>query len=636
MKIRHFTTVSILVWALPAIAQQRTPEEMFGARESVLDASLSPSGAYMAFLAPRTSSGNALYVVPVEGVQTPKMVIAASGKPETISHCDWVSDSRLICTIVTSDRSVDGYLVSASRVIALNSDGSDIKLLRDRSASATGSVIDWLPGENGAVLMARSHGRDYGVDRVDTVKVTSKPVVKPKRDASEFISDGVGTVRIMGSSPVTIDGFSRGTTSYLYRLPGETRWQPLSKVDWGAGTGFNPWAVDPEHNVAYGFDKHNGRQALFTRSLDGRNEQKLVVEHSQVDVDGLIRLGRKQRVVGASYATDRRVAEYFDPDLSKLQASLSKAIPKTPLVHFVGASLDEQRLLIWAGSDTDPGRFYALDRTTKQMRPLLLSRPELDGVTLATVRSVTITASDGAKIPGYLTLPPGREAKGLPAIVLPHGGPSARDEWGFDWLSQYYAAKGYAVLQPNYRGSAGFGDSWYQNNGFQSWSTSVADVTDAGRWLVSQGIADPQKLGIVGWSYGGYAALQSAVIAPTLFKAVVAIAPVTDFGEFKNQFRGWSNATVVRKMIGSGPHIEQGSPARNVRKIVAPVLMFHGEMDANVDVSASRLMAARLRDAGKGGELIVYPGLAHGLNDAAARADMLGKSEAFLRKALTP
>src|SRR3546814_3214520 len=143
---------------------------------------------------------------------------------------------------------------------------------------------------------------------------------------------------------------------------------------------------------------------------------------------------------------------------------------------------------------------------------------------------LTYPAADGVSIPAYLTLPPGKEAKNLPAIVLPHGGPAARDEWGFDWLSQYLASLGYAVLQPNYRGSAGYGADWLAKNGFQSWRTSVGDVTAGGKWLASQGIADPDRLATLGWSYGGYAALQSSVVAPDLFKAVVALAPFPAMG----------------------------------------------------------------------------------------------------------
>jgi dipeptidyl aminopeptidase/acylaminoacyl peptidase len=170
-----------------------------------------------------------------------------------------------------------------------------------------------------------------------------------------------------------------------------------------------------------------------------------------------------------------------------------------------------------------------------------------------------------------------------------------------------YANRGYAVLQPNFRGSSGYGDAWFQKNGFQSWRTAIGDVTDGGRWLVSQGIADPKKLSIVGWSYGGYAALQSAVIAPDLFKAVVAIAPVTDLAQLRQDALKYSSGLIDRDFIGSGPHIREGSPALHASAIKAPVILFHGSLDSNVPIAQSRLMNDKLRDAGKKTEIVLYP-----------------------------
>ena len=261
-------------------------------------------------------------------------------------------------------------------------------------------------------------------------------------------------------------------------------------------------------------------------------------------------------------------------------------------------------------------------------------RPQLEHVTGANVRAVTYPAADGTQVPAYLTLPPGSSGRGLPAVILPHGGPSARDSWNFDWLAQYLAHQGYAVLQANYRGSSGYGDKWLQQNGFRSWRTSIGDITAGARWLAAQGIADPGRTAILGWSYGGYAALQAAATEPGLFKAVVAIAPVTDLQQAKDDFRNYTSASNVADYIGTGPHVAEGSPLRHADAITAPVLLFHGDRDLNVNVIHSRRMDEALRGAGKRSELTVFPGLEHDLADSEVRTRMLTRIGSFLSGAL--
>ena len=248
------------------------------------------------------------------------------------------------------------------------------------------------------------------------------------------------------------------------------------------------------------------------------------------------------------------------------------------------------------------------------------------------MKFVSYPSGDGVMIPAYLTLPPGKEnAHGLPAIVLPHGGPNSRDEWGFDWLPQFYAHRGYAVLQPQFRGSAGYGDAWFQQNGFRSWRAAIDDVLAAGRWLVKEGIADPSQLGIQGWSYGGYAALQSAAVDPSLYKAVVAVAPVTDLPAFVEDHREFEDFVLVRNFVREGPHTHDGSPIEHVKNIKIPVLLFHGTNDRNVSYQQSKLLAEKLQSAGGGVELVTFMDLDHQLDDASARAELLRRSDEFLR-----
>jgi dipeptidyl aminopeptidase/acylaminoacyl peptidase len=650
--IRSALFLSLLFSSASLVAQSPSAAEAFGKREGIQDISLSPDGTKVAYIEPTKGQGSQLFTVDLAGSQAPKAALAASGDPERLNNCDWVSNERLVCLIYGVSE-MAGERFSASRVIAVNADGSNLKMLSkrqgqnaERFAFFGGSVIDFLPGDDGAVLMGREYvpesatgtlmAKDedgYGVDRIDTNKVTSKRVVKPTRLAMDYISDGTGNVRIM-SLMLPDGGYDSGRRRYLYRGPTGGDWTLLGEYDYSSDSGFLPVAVDPAENAAYGFEKLDGRFALYKVKLEPGLAKTLVYARPDVDVDNLLTIGRQKKVVGLGFATQKRQAVYFDPELSKLSKSLSKALPDAAMISFGGLSADGNRMVVGTFSDTNPGQYYLFDKSAGSISPLFAARPELESFKLAPVKAVTVKAADGTEVPAYLTLPAGSSGKGLPAIVMPHGGPSARDEWGFDWWAQFFANRGYAVLQPNYRGSSGYGDAWYQDNGFQSWKVAIGDVNDSGRWLVSEGIADPAKLAIVGWSYGGYAALQSAVVDPDLFKAVVAVAPVTDLGKLKDESLGYSNSRVVRDFIGSGPHIEEGSPARNAERIKAPVIMFHGDLDLNVGVFQSRYMQDQLKAAGKASELIVYPKLDHSLVDSAARADMLAKSDAFLRKAL--
>ena len=638
----------------PPSAESTAQARKFGALESIDQISLAPDGNRVAFVG-NHPQGQMVFVVGLASGGLPTPIFTLPYNEGRLSWCRWASSERLVCKInylVNDTGTVFGF----SRLFAINADGTKAVKLTARTAEKAmsqtyygGEVIDWdVPEAPGSVLMTRyyvpentigsnirreDHG--LGVEQVDTLSLKRRKFEIPRRDAQEFITDGHGTIRIMGTMAITQSGYSKDEMRYFYRMPNSREWRPLSTVNVvdPSKVEFDPVAVDRTKNVAYGFGQYNGTKALYSISLGEVSRKELLLSRSDVDVDSMLRIGRDGRVVGVSYATERRMNEFFDPELRKLSADLSKALPGKPAITFVDASQDENKLLMMASSDTNPGTFYIYDKQARQLAELLPVRSELQGTALATVKPVSYPAADGTQIPAYLTLPPGSTGKGLPAIVMPHGGPGSRDEWGFDWLAQYFAARGYAVLQPNFRGSAGYGAAWYQKNGFQSWRVAIGDVNDAGRWLVREGIAVPSKLGIVGWSYGGYAALQSSVLDPGLFKAIVAIAPVADLEKLRSQYSSFASFAINSKFIGQGAHVREGSPAQNAAAIRAPVLLFHGTIDANVNIDQSRLMSERLRGAGKQVTLVEFPGLAHSLHDAEARTKLLSQSDAFLRSA---
>jgi dipeptidyl aminopeptidase/acylaminoacyl peptidase len=626
--------------------------QAFGAREKIIDAAIAPAGEQVALIVPGAGRSTILNIVDLKTGKA-EGVSSADGDPLKLSSCGWVSDARLLCShFGISD--VQGAMLGYSRLAALDKDGSNVLPLgaRERAQNyvqqSDGYVIDWLDGTGDKVLMARNYvparaevGKlggifdGLGVDLMDTRTGKVDHVEGADRLARSYLADGRGKIRIKATDEsLRFDSLSKGIVTFRYRLSGSNDWKPFSTYTSSTNEGMYPIAVDGTANVAYGLKKTDGRDAVYRIALDGSMATELVFAHPQVDVTGIVRIGRQGRVIGASYVTDKRDVIYFDPAYKRLAQELSKTIPRLPLIRFVDSSAEEKRHLLHASSDVDPGKYYLYDSTTRRLTMLVPSRPELQKVSLGTVKAVSYRAGDGTMVPAYLTLPPAGTGKKLPAIVMPHGGPASRDEWGFDWWAQFFVSRGFAVLQPNFRGSSGYGEQWFQQNGFKSWKTAIGDVNDAGRWLVSEGIADPNQLAIVGWSYGGYAALQANVVDPDLFKAVIAVAPVTDLGLLRSEQRGFVNMRVAQEFIGDGPHIEQGSPARHAAAFKAPVLIFHGDKDINVSLKESRQMDSLLKKAGKKSELIVYRKLDHQLDDSEARADMLSRSEAFLRAAL--
>ncbi len=623
--------------------------ERFGARESVRDISLAPDGGHLAVVG--AGAGRDTIVITDTATGQSRQIGGGSGGPLQLTSCGWSSAQRLVCRY-RGISELNGLKVAYTRTIGFDMDGGNVRYLGRRAGSDAlrasqfdGDVIDWRGGD-GSVLMTHdfvpegstgtiigSKGDGLGVEMVDTRTGRASTVETPSSNATDYIADGLGNVRIRVSATRGSDGVMTGQTIYQYRLAGSRSWRTFSQSTPDNNV-LEPVAVDGTSNVAYAVRSLNGRKALYRVALDGTMKEELVSSNPEVDVATVVPIGRRGRIIGATYVTDRRQVDYFDPDYRRLAASLAKALPKTPLIRFMSANADESQLLVFAGSDVDPGVYYLYTKANKHLDTLALARPELEGLPLTEMKTVSYTAADGTKIPAYLTLPPGGKTKGLPTIVMPHGGPSYRDEWGFDWLVQYFAQAGYAVLQPNFRGSSGYGDAFFANNGFRSWKTAIGDVTDAGRWLVKEGIADPAKLAIVGWSYGGYAALQANVVDPDLFKAAIAIAPVTDLAMTKREAIGFDNEKLVAMQVGSGPAIAEGSPARHADRFKVPVLLFHGDQDINVGVDQSKAMNAALRKSGKDSTLVVFPKLDHQLDDAAVRAKMLADSDAFLRKAM--
>jgi dipeptidyl aminopeptidase/acylaminoacyl peptidase len=336
------------------------------------------------------------------------------------------------------------------------------------------------------------------------------------------------------------------------------------------------------------------------------------------------------RLVGVAYDGERPEVHFLDGDARVLFANLKRILPGT-FPQVLDQTADGRLLLVLAQADRQPPMYLLVDRTTGKASVLAATYPGIEPGQLAAMNAITYTARDGARIPGYLTLPPGRAATHLPLIVMPHGGPIARDVWGFDFLQQFLVSRGYAVLQMEFRGSSGYGDAWY-GAAHQDWGgLTYDDVIDGVRWAIERKVADPRRVAIVGWSFGGYVALLGAARDSELFRCAVSIAGVSDLKRLLGYASNFTNRLIVREQIGMDrDELMANSPRRLVDGVRIPVLMFHGTSDIQVPVDQGRLMSAALKRAGKPHELVEFDKESHQMDHEKNRTEMLRRIEAFL------
>jgi len=352
-------------------------------------------------------------------------------------------------------------------------------------------------------------------------------------------------------------------------------------------------------------------------------------------IDGYLFDPATRRLVGVTLAGDRSEQQFYEPVLKARQMALRKAIG--PTVWLTSWSADFRRLVLHTDGDGDAGTYWLVDG--KSVKPIGYDYPEIPDANVGATRAVSYKAADGLEIHGILTLPPGRDAKALPLVVLPHGGPQAHDTLGFNWWAQAFAGRGYAVFQPNFRGSDGYGLT-FRDAGFGQWGRKMqTDISDGVAELAREGVVDSKRACIVGGSYGGYAAVAGVTVQQGLYRCAVSYGGVFDL----NYFLNWEtpddrNATArfwfrfLGARSNDDPSLHDLSPARLAERADAPILLIHGADDTVVPIGQSREMERVLRHAGKPVEFILLKGEDHWLSQDATRKAMLSAAVGFVEK----
>jgi dipeptidyl aminopeptidase/acylaminoacyl peptidase len=449
------------------------------------------------------------------------------------------------------------------------------------------------------------------------------------RQASRFpirhwVTDQSGQVRLGY-------GFAGTTISYYARLAGDRDWRRLDKFEvFARENHFRPVAISKEDpNKAYAIAPSEGREALWLMDLTDKDDPSLVFAHPLVDVAEPI-LSDGHTLLGIRYDTDRPMTFYTSERARTIVDAVKKVMPAQFNV-VAGSTRDEQLYVIRSGSDRDAPSYSLFDARKAVVTRLGTPYPDIDTSALAPMQPIEYPARDGTKVPGYLTVPTGGPNKNLPLVVMPHGGPISRDTWRYFFLRAFLASRGYAVLQVNFRGSSGYGSDWFFA-AHQDWGgLTYDDVVDGTRWAIQQGIADPQRVCIVGWSFGGYLALVGAQRNADLFRCSVSIAGLSDLGRLIDEGHNWLSDSVRRRQIGTDPEkLKRDSPRLHAEEFNVPLLMFHGDRDANAPYAQSKDMDAALTRAHKPHRFVSLPDADHQLSKESDRVTMLREVEAFL------
>ena len=498
-----------------------------------------------------------------------------------------------------------------------DADGKFLRLIEGR-------FLGTLPpdSEGHERILVREAGEKY-VERVDvrTGRSTRIPFEWPEGRPYRWLMDREGVPRV-----VTTVSDDRTLQTHWTRASATAPWQPVES-QLTLDSRWRPVGLsgDGRSLIVLSAEGRN-TNAVFRYSIEEHALKEVMAGHPSEDIgeanlDGDANdanegdVGTFLRVVTLGMKT---TVHWFDPKWDALQRSVDAALPGR--INWMGGSFETGVMLIFSTGDVDPGTWYVLDLSSMALKKVDSIKPEIDRQAMLPMQIVRYKSLDGLEVPAYLTLPAGG-GRGLPAVVLVHGGPVVRDRWAWNPEVQMLASRGYAVLQPQFRGSAGFGPA-FELAGIRQWGLAMQDdVTAGAKWLAEQGIADSRRICIYGASYGGYAALWALVKTPQLFRCGASLAGVSDLNLM---FKDWSDVNdsefgrlYRRRNVGDAEQdakrLDEVSPLKGVARIQVPVLLAHGNLDRRVPIVHSEKMLEALKANGKSVEWIFLRGERHGI-----------------------
>ena len=603
------------------------PMEDFFRDPDAVAYALSPSGTRLAFAKPWERRMN----VYVRDLDTGVERRVTSATERGIAGFFWKGDDRIV---YAQDTGGDEDF----HVFVTDVQGSESRDLTPFEGVRAG-VLDDLEDDPEHMLISMNR-RDPEVFDVFRCRVATGELTllaENPGDITGWMTDHAGKLRVA----MRTDG---ANTSLLYRDSEDDEFRTLITTDFR--TTFDPlmFAYD-DATLWVASDLGREEQAIYTFDPSGPAPDaegarlELVFEQKGVDVGGLMHSKKRKRITGITWTTDKPQRHYLDDESRALREEIEAFFPSYE-VSITDTDDDERKFIVRTWSDRTRGAYYLYDRTSASMEKLSDVSPWIREEDMAPMAPITFTSRDGLTIHGYLTLPLDVESRDLPLVVIPHGGPSGRDYWGFDPEAQFLANRGAAVLQVDFRGSTGYGKAFW-TAGFKQWGRAMQDdVTDGVLWAVERGIADRERLAIYGGSYGGYAALAGATFTPDLYACAVSyVGPSNLFTLLETIPPYWKPMIDMEyEMIGDPSAdremLEAVSPVFHADQIKIPLFVAQGANDPRVDKAESDQIVEAVRKAGKDVVYMVKDDEGHGFSNEENRLDFYREMERFFREHL--
>jgi dipeptidyl aminopeptidase/acylaminoacyl peptidase len=496
-------------------------------------------------------------------------------------------------------------------------------------------VLDELPDDPNHILVThnRRNAEIFDVYRIDLRSGKESLVAKNPGDITGWKTDHAGRVRVATRT----DGLK---TSLLYRATDADEFKPIITTDYKTDVEVAAFSADNKRLYAIS-NRGRDKKALVTIDPARPDEEQVVFVHPDVDLGGATWSRLRKKITEANYVTARIERKFFDSATERLYQRLAAKVPGME-VTLQSLTKAEDKFIVAAANDRTPGTRYIYDLKADSLSVLAEINPKIPAADMAPQKPVSYRSRDGLTINGYLTLPVGREPKDLACVVHPHGGPWARDVWGYNPEVQFLANRGYCVLQLNFRGSTGYGRQFWEAS-FGQWGLKMQDdITDGVQWLIQQGVADAKRVGIYGASYGGYATLAGVTFTPELYAAAVNYVGVSNLFTFMNTIPPYWRTELpkIYEMVGDPEkdkeRMTRTSPALNADKIKTPLMVVQGARDPRVNKAESDQMVQALQKRGVDVPYIVKDNEGHGFRNEENQFEFYGAMESFLGKHLKP